>query len=82
MLILTSRGAEYSAGGGGGGGASGPQEQAGAARVESPPSSGSPRGSDEDVRGRAREDLYQWMAKQDPIKVVRLPRLALFMFSR
>lgn len=35
------------------------------------PSLYSPHGSDEDLKNdRAREDLYQWMAKQEPIKVV------------
>lgn len=36
------------------------------------PSLYSPHGSDENMKNdRAREDLYQWMAKQEPIKVVR-----------
>lgn len=39
--------------------------------VGSNPSLYSPHGSDENMRSdRAREDLYQWMAKQEPIKVV------------
>ncbi|XP_075992779.1 transmembrane protein KIAA1109 homolog tweek [Anticarsia gemmatalis] len=38
--------------------------------VGSNPSLYSPHGSDENLRNdRAREDLYQWMAKQEPIKV-------------
>ncbi|GBP70037.1 Uncharacterized protein KIAA1109 [Eumeta japonica] len=38
--------------------------------VGSNPSLYSPHGSDENVKNeRAREDLYQWMAKQEPIKV-------------
>nr|XP_049708317.1 transmembrane protein KIAA1109 [Helicoverpa armigera] len=38
--------------------------------VGSNPSLYSPHGSDENIKNdRAREDLYQWMAKQEPIKV-------------
>lgn len=37
------------------------------------PSLYSVHGSEENLRNdRAREDLYQWMAKQEPIKVVSL----------
>lgn len=39
--------------------------------VGSNPSLYSPHGSEENIKNdRAREDLYQWMAKQEPMKVV------------